>query len=202
MPEQPPDFPPDANELHERWKKANQYAREMNQRAIDGAIDVAKEKTQYFEKIALAAGGTIALVVSFVGAHADKKLQPQWLLRSAFVTLALTMIAAMFRNWRYPFYVMNTHGRQELAARLDRERTKCALLKVAHTYDLDCLPTDVPAYLAEFAAEEKKGRKEARAVAKRRGRGIQASAGRGIRHASADARSNGHADSAGVAQFL
>ncbi len=160
MPEPSPAFTPDPNELHERWKHADEFVSKMNQRAIEAALDVAKEKTQYLEKIALAAGGTIALVVSFVGAHAGR-LQPPWLLRSALVTLVLTMIAAGYRNWRYPFYVIHTHARQELAARLNREQAKCALMRVAvDVYSVERGPKDVPQYLAESAAAQEKNRKQ------------------------------------------
>jgi hypothetical protein len=69
----------------------------MGERAVQVSVDISKEKTQYFEKIALASAGTIALVVSFVGSHAGR-LQPPWLLRSALIVLVLAMITAMYRN--------------------------------------------------------------------------------------------------------
>ena len=87
----------------------------MNQRAVQVSLDIGKEKTQFFEKIALASGGTIALVVSFVGAHAGR-LQPPWLLRSALIALVLSMVGAVYRNWRFPFYLIAVYGRQYLDA--------------------------------------------------------------------------------------
>ena len=57
-------------------ESAAQHAAEANQRAVQVSVDIGKEKTQYFEKIALACAGTIALVVSFVGSHAGR-LQPR-----------------------------------------------------------------------------------------------------------------------------
>jgi hypothetical protein len=52
-------------------ESAREHARNMNQRAVQVSMDVGKEKTQYFEKLSLGAGGTIALVVSFVRTRED-----------------------------------------------------------------------------------------------------------------------------------
>ena len=52
------------------FESARKHAQEMNERAAQVSLDIGKEKTQFFEKIALASGGTIALVVSFIGSHA------------------------------------------------------------------------------------------------------------------------------------
>jgi hypothetical protein len=110
--------------LQARVERAAKYASDMNQRSVQVNVDIGKEKTQYFEKLALASGGTIALLVSFVGAHSGR-LQPAWLLRSALVMLVLAMIAAMYRNWKYPFYVPAIYARQEFAAM--RKREQCRL---------------------------------------------------------------------------
>lgn len=73
------DIPPKAQQemLIRELESARKHAKNMNERAVQGSLDIGKEKTQFFEKIALASGGTIALVVSFVGAHAGR-LQPPW----------------------------------------------------------------------------------------------------------------------------
>jgi len=57
---------PPAEYLQQTYKKNAKFANEANTRAVEVSRDIAKEKTQYIEKIALAAGGTLALVVSFV----------------------------------------------------------------------------------------------------------------------------------------
>jgi len=158
MPDAQPEYPPDMNELQRRFTNAAQYVTETNQRGLQAALDVAKEKTQYLEKIALAAGGTIALMVSFVGAHAGR-LQPPWLLRASLVTLVLTMIAAMYRNWRYPFYVMDTHKAKQVGALLDREKATCESMKAGRAYDGEGIPIDGPAYLAKSATEQIKAEK-------------------------------------------
>ncbi len=137
------------------YERAKQFASEANLRAVQVSVDIGKQKTQYFEKIALAAGGTIALVVSFVGAHTGK-LNPPWLLRSALVALVLAMIAAMYRNWRYPFYLFAIYGRQYAAAQLDRERSKLDLIGRIPSIDPDTGQlNDVEAIRAQFAMDEK-----------------------------------------------
>ena len=61
---------------------AAKHAREVNARAVQVSVDIGKEKTQYFEKIALACAGTIALVVSFVGSACRTVRSRLCLLRS------------------------------------------------------------------------------------------------------------------------
>ena len=79
---QPPNLPVDQNKLRlaALFDSASKHATAANQRAVQVSVDIGKERAQYFEKIALASGGTIALVVSFVGSHAGR-LQPPWYLR-------------------------------------------------------------------------------------------------------------------------
>ena len=87
------------------WERARRSVVSLEKQAAEKRVEISKERIQYFEKIAFGCGGTIALVVSFVGAHAQR-LQPEWLLRSSLVVLALAMLGAMYRNWRYPYYVL------------------------------------------------------------------------------------------------
>ncbi len=63
-------FPEDPKRLRALFESAANHATEANRRANQASIHIAKGKTQYFEKIALASAGTIALVVSFIGSHA------------------------------------------------------------------------------------------------------------------------------------
>jgi hypothetical protein len=113
------DIPPKAQQemLIRELESVRKHAKNMNERAVQGSLDIGKEKTQFFEKIALTSGGTIALVVSFVGAHAGR-LQPPWLLRSALVTLVLSMIGATYRNWRFQFYLHANYVGQYLDAKM------------------------------------------------------------------------------------
>jgi hypothetical protein len=155
MPDPQTPLPPTTEYLRACYERDKQFASDANLRATQVSVDIGKEKTQYFEKIALAAGGTIALVVSFVGAHAGK-LNPPWLLRSALVALVLTMIAAMYRNWKYPFYLIANYGRQYLAAQLERERSKRDLVvRIPSISPATGQLNDVQALCAQFALDEK-----------------------------------------------
>jgi hypothetical protein len=112
-------LPPQAQQqqfLIAGFETARKHAADMNERAVQVSLDIGKEKTQFFEKIALASGGTIALVVSFVGSHVGR-LQPPWLLRSALVALVLSMVGAMYRNWRFQFYFLAVYARQYMEAK-------------------------------------------------------------------------------------
>jgi hypothetical protein len=118
------------------FEDAIKNASAANQRAVQASLEIAKEKTQYFEKIALANAGTIALVVSFVGSHSGK-LQPPWLLRSALVALFLAMVSAMFRNWTYPFYQYAVHARQNFAAKREKEQCRLAYARAVPSVALE-----------------------------------------------------------------
>ncbi len=87
------------------------------------SIRIAQERSAFFEKVALGCGATIAAVVSFLGAHAGK-LTPPYLLRASLVTLVLSVLAAMYRNWRYPNYVLANYQTQRYEALLKRERCR------------------------------------------------------------------------------
>lgn len=141
--------------LETKWDTAIKHAHDMNQRAVDVFTDVAKEKTQYFEKIALASGGTIALVVSFVGSHAGR-LQPVWLLRSALVVLVRAMIAAMYRNWKYPFYLTAAYSKNHYIAIRDEEKCRLDYLEAVRPNVIqEGGPIDITKTRADFSKADK-----------------------------------------------
>jgi hypothetical protein len=141
--------------LRRTYEQNAKFATEANLRSAQHSQEVIKEKTQYIEKIALAAGGTLALVVSFVGAHAGR-LQPPWLLRSALVTLVLTMIAAMARNWRQPYYSTANYNRQYANALLNEARAKRDLFVVVPTQNPDTMQLHDPeSFRTQFAKDER-----------------------------------------------
>jgi len=104
--------------LKQALSSAANHAADVNKLALQSSVDIGKEKTQYFEKISLGCGATAALIVSFVGAHAGS-LRPKWMLRSALVTLVLTMMFGFLRNWLFPWYLMGVWGRRDMKAKLD-----------------------------------------------------------------------------------
>jgi hypothetical protein len=85
---------------------ANANLRKAVKTSNQTQIDIAKERTQFFEKLAIGSGATIAAIVSFLGAH-SQRLQPPWILRASLVALVVTLFSALFRNLRYPKYVLS-----------------------------------------------------------------------------------------------
>jgi hypothetical protein len=140
------------HDLHEEkrlellWEKARNSVSTIQERLSEKSGEINNERTQYFEKIALGCGATIALVVSFVGAKAAGKLQPTWMLRSSLILLALAMICAMYRNWRYPFYVLASLYRQLDKAMLEEAKSKRNFFAVAN---VRLLETGAPVDLAQ-----------------------------------------------------
>ncbi|HXR40224.1 MAG TPA: hypothetical protein VN776_14085 [Terracidiphilus sp.] len=142
--------------LQAHLDNAEKHAREMNEHAVEGSIEIGKEKTQYFEKIALASGGTIALVVSFVGSHTGK-LQPWWLLRAALVALLLSMFAGMYRNWKYPFYMYASYLLEHLKAMQETGRWRAEIVRKFGSTSLssdDGKPVDVEQSLTDLKEVE------------------------------------------------
>jgi hypothetical protein len=142
--------PHERKRLQILWERARRKVTAIDEQVADKSVEMNRERIEYFEKIALGCGATIALVVSFVGAHAER-LHPAWLLRSSLVVLALAMICAMYRNWRYPYYVLAA-----LYKRLDKAMLEEAECKRNVTVSTDALslqsgrPFDVAQVEQEF----------------------------------------------------
>ena len=117
----PPEY--EEKRLKALWTSAIESASKINLQASQVSSDLGKDKTHYFEKIAFGSGATIAAVVSFIGVHSDE-LHPRCLLRSILVLLALTMVGALYRNWRFPYYVLAFWAGQNFSAQQNRERCK------------------------------------------------------------------------------
>lgn len=97
----------------------------LNQAQLDGA----KERTQYFEKLAIGSGAAIAAIVSFLGTHAEK-LQPVWILRCALIALVVAMIAALYRNLRYPYYFLAVRNRLWIEASRHQQQRRNDVFQV------------------------------------------------------------------------
>lgn len=151
-------FPsPEVEELRlkTRLEGAIKHAADINERALEVYAEVAKEKTHYFEKIALGSGATIALLVSFVGSHASR-LQPAWLLRSALIVLVLAMVATMYRNLRYPYYLTAAYSNQNYVALRAREQCRLdLLLKFPDQHLKHGKPVDVQETKEEFGKADR-----------------------------------------------
>jgi hypothetical protein len=113
----------DAEHLHVLWKNSQKGLDEAIERLNQTQADGARERTQYFEKLAIGSGAAIAAIVSFVGTHAGK-LHPAWILRCSLVALVVAMIAALYRNLRYPTYVLATYNKLWIEASRHQQQCK------------------------------------------------------------------------------
>ena len=140
--------PVDSQRLQIVLEAAGKDAREARAQIQEKQADLAKERTQYFEKIALGSAGTIAAMVSFVGAHSGR-LRPPWLLRSALVTLVIAMVAAMIRNLIYPRYVEAVYFVADHEAQLRSEQARADFFASVPARDIHTGgPVDARGFLA------------------------------------------------------
>lgn len=98
----------DSAEIHrrrERLKQASSLVKQTSDDISQTQLSFSSERTQFFEKLAIGSGAAIAAIVSYLGVHA-RALAPPWLMRAALASLALSMVSALFRNFRYPYYVL------------------------------------------------------------------------------------------------
>ncbi len=141
--------------LNDNLRGASAHATKINDLAVQSSIDIGKEKTQYFEKLTLGCGGTVALMVSYVGAHAGK-LQPPFLLRSALITLVLAMMCGFYRNWRFPWYTFAVWAHRDWIAKRDRELARKAIISTGlATSNEDGKLIDPQTWLEDFSETEK-----------------------------------------------
>ena len=82
-------------------RRLDKAVAEVNQSQIDVAIG----RTAYFDRLTIGSGAVIAAMISFLGTHLST-LHPEWLLRCSLVSLTLTMLAGLYRSFRYPYYIM------------------------------------------------------------------------------------------------
>jgi hypothetical protein len=107
--------------LESASKSKNAAAREFNEEQVASSAG----RKEYFEKLALGSGAAIAAIVSFVGTHSGR-LQPPWQLRCALISLVVALIAAMFRNFRYPYYLLAVRKKSWMVAMLEEQGCKRA----------------------------------------------------------------------------
>jgi len=132
-----PNVPPATQEriLRSHWDAAIKSANAMAEQAAKVRLDIGKDRVAYFEKIAIGAGAAVTLLVTFVGSH-TYKLRPPWLLRSALISLVLAMVTAMFRNWRFPYYLSAVYQKEEIAAIRAREKARLDYAVTTRPHDM------------------------------------------------------------------
>jgi hypothetical protein len=146
--------------LRQNLNSASQSAANINAQAVQASIEIGKEKTQYFEKIALGCGATVALMVSFVGAHAGI-LQPRWLLRSALIALVFGMVCGFLRNWLFQWYINSMWLKRALEAKCQRESARKELIETGTAFaQEDGKPIDVAHFVSDFTENEKQVKKK------------------------------------------
>jgi hypothetical protein len=117
-------------------------------RALDRArVNALKEEAQYFEKLTIGTGAAIAAMVSYLGTHTT--LYPKWILRCSLVSLMIAMLAALYRTWSYPKYVIATKWRRRTEAEADEQRCRHAEYEVEFgtVLDEDLLTAGAPVNL-------------------------------------------------------
>ena len=115
--------PHDATRLRHLLQNADQSLKDARADISQTQVDGAKEKTQYFEKLAIGSGASIAAIVSFLGTH-TARLQPAWILRCSLISLAVALVAALYRNYRYMSYVFAVKERVWLEASRYQQQCK------------------------------------------------------------------------------
>jgi hypothetical protein len=90
-------------------------------------IDVASDRTAFFDRLTIGAGAVIAAIVSFLGSHAST-LRPEWALRCSLIGLALAIVAGLYRSYRYPYYVTQVRKTEWIEAQLNHQRRRFDLI--------------------------------------------------------------------------
>lgn len=89
-------------------ESAHKQLQKVNGDKEKSQIESAKARSDFYDKLAIGAGATIAALVSFLGSHFSK-LHPVWILRGSLISLVLVIAASLFRNYRYPNYVLQIY---------------------------------------------------------------------------------------------
>jgi hypothetical protein len=109
--------------LQIRHERAQWQANAADAAFDQAQVDIAKERTQFFEKLAIGSGAAITALVSFLGAH-PKCLRPPWALRTSLVSLAVAILAALCRSLTYQEYFPSTADIRRSKSRIEEQQLK------------------------------------------------------------------------------
>ena len=124
------------------------------QQRADKSSELAKQHTEYLEKLAFGSGAVLTAIVSFVGGK--RELHPSWLLRSTIMALGFTIISILVRNAIYPYYVGTIYGRRALKAEIDRDAAKAEFFSRVPAMDIDTgKPIDALEYINSYQENRK-----------------------------------------------
>ena len=124
----------------------NAAAKEFNNEQVGAAAS----RKEYFEKLAFGSAAAIAAIVSFVGTHSGR-LQPPWLLRCSLISLVVAVVAALYRNLRFPSYALQVRRNMWMEAVIKETEHKRGYVQVAlRPVDIDTgKPIDPSQYRQE-----------------------------------------------------
>ena len=86
-------------------------------------VEIATQRASFFEKLTIGSGAAIAAIVSYLGSGSHH-LYPHWAMRCSLVALVSAMIAGLYRDYRYPYYVLSVRKRVWLEAEREMQRSK------------------------------------------------------------------------------
>jgi hypothetical protein len=109
--------------LQIRHERAQWQANEADAAAEQAQVDIARERTQFFEKVAIGSGAAITALVSFLGAH-PKSLRPPWVLRTSLISLVVAILAALCRSLTYQKYFPSTADIRRSKLRIEEQQLK------------------------------------------------------------------------------
>jgi hypothetical protein len=109
--------------LQIRHERAQEQANKADAAAEQAKVDIAKERTQFFEKLAIGSGAAITALVSFLGAHSEK-LRPPWILRTSLVSLVVAILAALCRSLTYQKYFPSAADIRRSKSRIEEQELK------------------------------------------------------------------------------
>ncbi len=107
--------------LHEQAHKTLVAAQQQTQ---EQQLNIAKDESGHFEKLAGFCGASIVLVVSFLGGHREVRMQWHMLIPIAILVLAVGMIAATLRNNFYRRWAHRVYERSSLQAQRDEQEAR------------------------------------------------------------------------------
>ncbi len=142
---------------------ADKQLRKVDSDREQSQIEGANGRVDFYDKLAIGSGATIAALVSFLGAHSTK-LQPTWILRGALISLVLTMIASLYRNYRYPNYVLQIHKISWI--RCSRYQQQCRLNCLKADPTAISIQTGQPIDLAQAVKDFEKSDEELETILK------------------------------------
>ena len=136
---------------------ASQWVQETGKDISQTQLNFSTERTQFFEKLAIGSGAAVAVIVSYLGVHA-RGLSPSWMIHAALALLTVSMVSALYRNFRYPYYVLAIKDLNWINAKVHEQKCKkeCFEAEPNAISMRTGEPINAKKWISEADAEEKK----------------------------------------------